>query len=180
MTPDTNITPIRSSNPQLYQAIKNIGDGSKQLINSIFPPPPIQNYKGRIIIPGTPLAFTDILAHRYHVVLPIDPSGYWTYNSITLTNVYITAKTAPSTTTFSVDILVAKNKGLTAFQSIFKVGFNPMLPVGVTTTHNVEFSINNLYQDDLGRVDILVTDVAVNDIELVLIGNYNYTENSVS
>lgn len=178
-TQDSNITPLQTTNPQLHTALKNFSDASKQLVNSVFPPPPIVNYKGRIILPGTQSVATDVLSHRYHVVLPIDPSGYWTYTSITLTNVFITAKTVPLSSPLSIDVLIAKNKGQTAFQSIFKSGANPQLPVNVATTHDVYFAINQLYQDDLGRVDVLAADGTAANIEIVLVGNYNYTENNV-
>ena len=179
-TPDANITQLQSTDNRLHSAIKNIGNGAQQLVNKIFPPPPINNYRGRIILSGVAGVANDVLGHRYHVVLPVDQSGYWVYNSITLTNAYITAKTIPSTSVLSIDVLVAKNKGLTAFQSIFKSGSNPQIPVGVTSTHNVYFAINQLFQDDLGRVDILASDGVAADIEIVLIGFYNYSQNNIS
>ena len=33
-TPDTNISALQTNQPQLYRAIKNLGDANKQLINS--------------------------------------------------------------------------------------------------------------------------------------------------
>lgn len=179
-TPDNNIGALQSSNPTLYRAIKNLGSANQQLINSTFPPPPTIYYKGQIIIPGNPPTGTDILSHRHHVVLPLDSTGYWTYNQINLTDCYITAKVASSTTALSVDILVSQQKGTTAYKSLFQPGFNPMLPVGIITTHNVMFAINTLFQDDLGRVDILATDSDVSDIEIVLVGNYSITENQIA
>jgi hypothetical protein len=178
-TPDNNITQLQGTQPQLYQAIKNLGTATKQITNSVFPPPPIQAYRGRIILPGVAAVANNVLAHPYHVVLPNDPSGYWTYNSITLTNVYITAKIAPSSSALSVDVLIAKNKGQTTAQSIFQSGKNPQLPTGILTTHNVMFSINQLFQDDIGSVNILAADGTTAGIEIVLVGYYNYTENQV-
>lgn len=180
MTPDTYISGIQKSNPQLYQAIKNIGTGSQQLINNVFPPPPTMHYRGRIILPGIAVVANNVLAHAYHVVLPTDPSGYWTYNSITLTGVYITAKTGPTMSALSIDVLVSKGKGLTTAQSIFKSGKNPQIPTGQITTHDVEFAINQLNQDDIGSVNILAADGVAANIEIVLSGYYNYTENQIS
>lgn len=178
-TPDTNITGLQSTNPQLFQAIKNLGTATKQITNSVFPPPPIQSYRGRIILPGVSVVGNDVLAHPYHVVMPNDPSGYWTYNSLTLTNVYITAKVAPASSALSIDVLIAKNKGQTTAQSIFQSGANPQLPIGVVTTHDVMFAISQLNQDDIGSVNVLVADGTAANIEIVLVGNYNYTENQV-
>lgn len=180
MTPDQNIQGLQASDPKLYNAIKNLGSGSQQLISQVFPQLPQPLYKGRIIIPGNPSVATDILSHRYHVVMPIDPSGYWNFLNVVLTSCYITAKTVGTTSTLSVDILMSQQKGTTPYKSLFKPGLNPMLPKTVVTTHNVEFSISNLYQDDLGRVDILATDAAVADIEIVLTGYYNLQEVQVS
>jgi hypothetical protein len=179
-TPDTSISALQTTNPQLHQAIKNLGSASKQLINNSFPPPPSIVYRGQIIIPSTQNIATDILAHRHHIVLPIDSSGYWTYNQINLLACYITAKTVAASSPLSVDILVSQQKGTTAYKSLFQPGFNPTLPVGVVTTHNVQFAINTLFQDDLGRVDILACDSTVADIELILIGNYSVSENQIN
>jgi hypothetical protein len=179
-TPDTNITGLQTTNPQLHQAIKNLGNANQQLINSVFPPPPSTSYKGRIILPGTQTVANDVLSHRYHVVLPIDSTGYWIYDNINITSCYITAKIAPSTSQLSVDIKVSQQKGTTAYKSLFKPGFNPILPIGAVTTNNVMFAINTLYQDDLGRIDILAADSTVSGIELVLVGNYSVTENQIN
>jgi hypothetical protein len=178
-TPDTNISKLQTSDPQTYRAIRNLGDASKQLINSVFPPPPSIVYKGQIILPGIQIVETDVLSHAHHIVLPIDITNYWNYEQINLIATYITAKIAPSTVALSVDILVSQKKGTTAFKSLFKPGFNPILPIGVTTTHNVKFAIDTLFQDDLGRVDVLTTDAVVSNVEIILIGNYSVTENKV-
>jgi hypothetical protein len=179
-TPDIYIASLRSSNPPLHQAITNLGTASQQLINNTFPSPPSVGYKGRIILPGTWTVSSDVLSHRYHVALPVDPTGYWSFTQINLTNCYITAKILASTGPFSVDVLVSQQKGTTPFKSLFKPGFNPIVPAGVTYTQNVMFAINNLFQDDLGRVDILASDGIAADIEVVLIGNYSLTENQIS
>jgi hypothetical protein len=179
-TPDTNISTLQTSNPQLHTAIKNLGNASKQLINNSFPPPPSILYRGQIILPGTQTVSTDILVHRHHIVLPIDVTSYWTYNQINLLGCYITAKTVPFFAPLSVDILISQQKGTTAYKSLFQPGFNPILPVGVVTTNNVKFAINTLFQDDLGRVDILSTDTVVADIELILVGNYSVSENQIT
>lgn len=178
-TPDQNIQDLQSSSPRLYQAIKNLGTSSQQLIASTFPKNPQPLYRARIIIPGTPAVATDILAHKYQVILPTDPSGYWTFNSITLTGCTITCKTTGSVNTTSIDILVNTNKDFTTFKSIFQTGFNPMLPVGVYTTHNVMFGINTLSQGNIGRVDVLTSDPDIVGLELVLTGYYNLTQVSV-
>jgi hypothetical protein len=172
-TPDTYIGTLQTSNPQLYRAIKNLGDASQQLINQTFPVPPQNGYRGRIIIPGNPTVASDILSHRYHVVLPTDPTGYWKYTQINLTGCYITCMTVGSSSSTSVDIKISQQKGTTAYKSLFKPGMNPILPQGVVSTHNIEFAISTLYQDDLGRVDILSTDSAIMNIEMVLVGNYS-------
>lgn len=170
-TPDTNIADWKNSEPKHWLAIKNLGDVSKNLINSVFPPLPNQAWEQRIILPGTPSAANDVQAAHYHVIMPSDPLLYWTFDHINLTDCYITAKVAPGATPLSVDIKVLQKMG-TTFKSIFQAGFNPILPVGKKTTHNVKFSINSLFQDDIERVDVLVTDGSVSGIEIALIGNY--------
>lgn len=179
-TPDSNISKLQTSDPKTYRAIKNLADATKNLTNEIFPPPPSVNYKGLIVLPGSQIVATDVLSHRHHIVLPTDITGYWTYNQINLTACYITAKTVASSLTLSIDILVSQQKGTSTYKSIFKSGFNPMLPTGVVTTNNVKFDINTLFQDDLMRVDILAADVSVANVELILIGNYSVMENNIN
>lgn len=177
--PGINISDLKSENPKVHQAIKDLGDGTQQLVHAVFPPPPTPSYRGRIIIPGILTPAEDILSHRYHVVLPSDPSGYWKFVQINLTDCYITAKVVPSTDILSIDILVSQKKGTTPYKSLFQPGFNPMLPIGVVSTHNVKFAINNLYQDDLGRVDIIASDAVTANVEVVLVGNYSLLENKI-
>jgi hypothetical protein len=178
-TPDTNIAGIKAANPQLHTAIANLGSAAQQVINSTFPPSPTPNYRGRIILPGVLVTSADVLVHPYHVVLPLDPSGYWTFTQINLVACYITCKVQAATSALSIDILVSQKKGTTPYKSLFQPGFNPMLPVGVSTTHNVMFAIGNLFQDDIGRVDVLNADGTSADVELVLVGNYSLTETTV-
>lgn len=175
-TPDALIQGLQVKDQRTYLAIKNIGTGARSLINTIYPSLPVPLYRARIIIPGTPAVANDILAHRYHVVMPQDPSGNWKFNSIILTGCTITAKVLPTTFTFSADIKVCQLHGDTTFKSIFKSGFNPKLPPTFQSTHNVEFAINTLYQDYLGRVDVLVADPSITGIEIVLMGYYNISE----
>lgn len=178
--PDQNIQGLQQSNPQLYQALKNQGLGMQQLINNAFPPYPQPLYKARIIIPGTPAVATDILAHKYQVIMPLDPSGYWTFQSITLTNCYITAKVPGTSATTSIDILLNTNGDFMTFKSIFQPGYNPQLPKNTYTTHNVMFAVNTLVQGNIGRVDVLASDPAISGIEIVLIGYYNLQEVTIS
>lgn len=179
ISPDSDIADMKSSHPRVHVALRSMGDGSKQLINAVFPPPPIVPYRSRIILPGVLAAGNDILAHRYHVVLPQDPSGYWTYQLINLSMCYITAKVMAASTPLSIDIKISQRKGATPFKSIFKPGFNPILPPNIVSTHDTEFAIGQFFQDDLGRVDILAADGTVAGVELVLIGNYQYTQNNI-
>jgi len=175
-SPDLHISALQSSDPSLYRAIKNLGDASKQIINSTFPPVPALSYRSRIIIPGTLTESNDILSHRYHVVLPIDQTGYWKYKWINLTDCYITAKVLGTVSSTSIDIKISQQKGTTAYKSLFKPGMNPIIPSNVSSTHDVQFAINTLYQDDLGRVDVLATDAVIAGLEIVLIGNYSVEE----
>jgi hypothetical protein len=181
-TPDANIIKLKSTDPQLYNAMKNMGDAHKQVINAVFPPPPTPNYRGRIIIPGPfqTIPKLDVLSHSYHVVLPTDPSGYWTFNAISITQCYVTIKVAPVSIPLSVDILMSQQKGTTPFKSLFQPGFNPQIPIGALTTHNVKFAISNLYQDDIGRVDVLTGDSTASNIEIVLIGSYTMEEKTIT
>lgn len=179
-TPDTNITHLQGSDPQLFQAVKNLGTATQQITNSVFPPPPMIHYRGRIILPGVLAVANDVLSHRYHVVLPDDPSGYWNYTQINLTGCTVTLKVVPSSGPVSIDILMSQKKGTTPFKSLFQPGFNPIIPMSVVSTHNVKFAINTLYEDDLGSVNILATDGVANGAEIVLTGTYTTVENTVA
>lgn len=175
-TPDINISKLKSSDQKLYQAIKNLGDSGQTLINSIFPRNFTTFFRETLIINFNPIVGNDILGFWYHVILPIDPDNNWTFNNINLTNCYTTAQIQGASSTLSIDIKVSQ-RGTASFKSLFQPGFNPTLPINTTSTHNVKFSINSLFQDDLLRVDILTTDIAVSGISLDLIGNYVITEN---
>jgi hypothetical protein len=177
VTPDTNIADLKASAPKHWLAIKNLGDGSKDLINSVFPPKPVQAWELRVTLSGNPSVANDVLASHYHVIMPVDPLLYYLFSSVSLNACFITAKVAPSATSLSVDVKVLQKMG-TTFKSLFQSSFNPILPKSIKTTHNVKFAINSLFQDDILRVDVLVTDVSVSGIELVLQGNYVLTENS--
>jgi hypothetical protein len=175
-TPDTNITAVKSSSPKLYQAIKNLGDASQTIINLTLPLTPLISFRERFILTGNPSVANDVLSYRYHVILPFDSNNNWTYNSINLTGCYITAKILGTSSNLSVDIKVKQQLG-TVFKSLFKPGFNPILPYNVVFTTNIMFAINSLFQDDLLRIDVLSTDSVVSGISLDLIGNYVVTEN---
>jgi hypothetical protein len=177
--PDSNISELQSTHPKLYRAIKNIGDASQSLINNVFPPTPVVPFEVRFLIEGAgnPAGpANDVLNFHYHVILPVDANKYWKYENINLTACYITAQVLGTTSTYSVDIKVSQQKGTTSFKSLFKPGFNPMLPTGVISTHNVTFAIASLFQDDLLRLDVLATDPIMAGIEIVLIGNYSLSE----
>lgn len=174
--PDTNITHLKTTNPKLYNAIKNIGDANKQLINEVFPVPPQIGYIERFDIPVTSTPNNDILFYRYHVVLPSDPTGYWNYTQINLTACYITCKSLGSTVPTSVDIKVSQQNGTGTYISLFKSGMNPILPPHVRSTHNIQFAVATLFQDDLIRVDVLAVDSTISGMELVLVGNYSMKE----
>jgi hypothetical protein len=176
-TPDSYIAPLKSTNPQLHQAVKNLGNATQQLINGSFPPQPAPEYQDRVILIGIWTTSTDVLSQRYRVVLPADPSGYWTYSQINLSGAAITCKVNAASSPFSADILVSQLQGTTTYKTLFQPGFNPILPVGVPFTSNVMFAINTLYPNDLIRVDILNGDGVCSDVEIVLVGTYQLVEN---
>lgn len=176
-TPDSNISELQSKQPKVFQAIKNLGDVTKTIINTSVPGNPLISFRETFIIPGNPSVANDILSYRYHVILPFDSEGNWTYNSINLTSCFITAKVQGASSPLSIDIKVSQQKGTTAFKSLFKPTFNPKLPPSITFTSNVMFAIGTLFQDDLLRVDVLTTDASVSGISLDLIGSYVISEN---
>ena len=171
-SPDANIHDLQTLYPKAYRAIKNLGDSSKILINLALPPFPAPNFAARFVLVGNPSVANDVLTYRYHVILPDDSNDNWNYTRIDLSSCYITAKVQGATNPLSVDIKVSQNKGNAAFISLFKTGFNPILPKLTTSAHNVDFQVGSLFDDDLLRVDVLATDGTVSDISLDLIGNY--------
>jgi hypothetical protein len=176
-TPDTNIAGLQSTQPKLYQAIKNLGDASKIVINTTIPVTPLISFRESFILPGILSTANDVLTYRYHVILPFDSSNFWTYNSINLTGCYITAKTQELFSNCSIDIKVSQLKGTTPFKSLFKTGNNPQLPPDTTFVNNVMFAIGSLFQDDLLRIDVLHADGHVGGVSIDLIGNYVVAEN---
>lgn len=170
-TPDANIHSLQTESPKLYRAIKNLGDAGKIIVGTVFPPRPSIRFSERFIIEGNPSVANDVLPYRYHVILPVDDLGFWNFTSIVLASCYITAKIQGAATDLSVDIKV-QNKDVTTWNSLFKSGFNPILPKNVTSTHNIDFAIGILHQDDLLRVDVLATDGTVSGVSLDLLGDY--------
>jgi hypothetical protein len=176
-SPDINIAHLKTSSPKLYNAIKNLGDSSKQLINESFPPPPQTGYIERFRILGTPASNQSNVSLSYnHVIMPIDPTGYWTFTQINLIACYFTCTIVGTGSTTYFDIKVSQQKGTTAWKSLFKFGMSPNLPIGVTSTHNVQFAIGQLFQDDLLRIDTLNVDGTIADFELALVGYYGLDE----
>jgi hypothetical protein len=173
---DANINELQTSHPRLFRGVKNLGDATKILINSTFPPKPMFSFRESFIIPGNPAVANDILPYRYHVVLPKDPDGNWSINAILLTGYCITAKVQGTTNDLSIDIKTSQEKGTTSFKSLFRSGANLILPPNTTSTHNMMFAINRLELDDLLRVDVLATDPTVSGISVDLIGTYELTE----
>ena len=176
-TPDTNIAGLQTTQPKLYQAIKNLGDASKTIVNTTIPLTPLASFRESFIIPGILTVANDVLTYRYHVILPLDSSNNWTYNSINLIGCYITTKFQGLFGNCSVDIKVSQLKGTTAFKSIFKPGNNLLLPPDTTFSSSVAFAIGSLFQDDLLRVDVLAADGHVNGVAVDLLGSYVVTEN---
>lgn len=176
LSPDLDISHLQTTQPRLYRAIKNIGDANKNLINSIYPPLPIQSFRKTFYIEGSPFVIDDILTYRYHVILPTDPAGNWNFKSINLISCVITTKIQGASDPLSIDIKVSQQKGTTAFKSLFQPGFNPILQPGFTFANNVKFAINSLLQDDLLRVDVLSTDLSIAGISIDLVGNYVISE----
>jgi hypothetical protein len=174
-TPDSNISELQTSNPKLYRAIKNLGDSTRILINSLFPRYPVITFRKTFLIPNSGVA-NDVLPYRYVVILPVDSNNLWTYQRIDLTGCCITAKIEGTVSPLSVDIKV-RSRGTTSFNSIFKSGFNPILPPNVTFIRNVVFSTASLNQYDCLRIDVLSSDIAVDGISLDLFGNYVLVEN---
>ena len=176
-TPDANISGLQSTSPKLYQAIKNLGDVSKTIINTAIPVTPLISFRESFILPGTLSIANDVLTYRYHVILPFDSEGNWTYDSIKLTGCYITAKAYAVSVNASIDIKVSQKKGTATFKSLFKFGNNLLLPPGIAFTNNVVFAIGSLFQDDLLKFDVLIADGHVGGVSIDLIGNYIVTEN---
>lgn len=173
-SPDHSIQHVRTSDPRLYQAVSNLGSSVKSIVNNNFPAPPVAMYTGRAILPGVQAVANDILSNRYHVILPVDPTGNWVCKSITLIGCRTTLKIASAVGAFSLDFKVSQKHGTTSFKTLFKSGFNPQIPQTFLTARNVKFAINTLYDDDLIRVDILVADGVAANAESVLFGSYNW------
>ena len=174
--PDFNISDKQTSDPKLYRAIKNLGEVGQNLVLQIFPVKPTSPFEWRIAIAGNPAVANDVLTTHYHVVLPKDNDGNWTFDNVILLGSFITAKIAPATGPLSVDVKVSQVKGTGTFKTIFQSTFNPKLAVGKKSSHASKFAINNLFQDDILRVDVLAADATVSGVEFVLFGSYSLTE----
>ena len=176
-TPDTNIAGLQSMQPKLYQAIKNLGDVSKTIINTAIPSTPLISFRETFILSGNPSVANDVLTSWYHVIMPFDVNNNWTYNSINLTGCYITARVFGLFSNLSIDIKVSQQNGTATFKSLFKLGNNPILVPGVHFSNSVAFAIGSLFQDDILRVDVLATNSHISGISLDLVGSYVVTEN---
>ncbi len=183
-TVDQHIQHIKGKDPGLYTGIHNISTALQQVINNNFPSAPSIPYFGRIIIPGVQVVGADILAHQYHVVLPMDPSGNWVCTSLTVDLCATTLKIASVTGPYVLDVLVQQNSGVLAamtteqFKSIFQSGFRPTIPATYFSAKNIQFAINTFFNDDVIRVDVITADGVASGAECLLTGHYNWRQNS--
>jgi hypothetical protein len=174
--PDVNITGLTKRDPNLHRAISNLAKGTKLLIGATFPPLPTGIFEKRIISGGVQAVGTDQLVHQVTIILPTDPLGYYQCESVTLNSCTTTLKTASASGSFVSDILIRKNHGTSPFTSIFRPNARPTVPQGKFTSGAGHFAINTVNNYDQFRWDVITADGTAADVELVLIGFYNWTQ----
>ena len=171
---DTDIAHIRAQDNKLFDAIRNLSTAIQQIANNNFPAPPKIHYFGRVIGGGDGVVVGEnLLENRYQSPFPVDPTGNWFYESITLTGCSVALQTPTTTGEFIVDLLVQQVHRTTEFKSLFQDGFSPRLPEGVLVAHNVRFAINTLFHEDSIRFDVIQTDGIAAGVEVLLSGYYN-------
>lgn len=165
--PDKHISKLQSKYPDMYNAMKGIGDAFQNLVSEIFPARPATPFQWRFQItsPGS----TDALPYHYYVIMPIDPELVWSYDYVYLNSAVVTDKTP--TGVVSIDIKV-QNIGTTTWASLFQPGYNPQLTATQVFSKATKFAINKLYEADMLRVDILSSGSGVVGSEVILSGVY--------
>jgi hypothetical protein len=127
-----------------------------------------QSFTARALLPGSQTVDTDVLSHRYRVVLLSDAL------EVALILATVTAKTGlPTTADYIADILVSHDEAAT-WESLFITGLanKIVLPIGEETAviQPPIMAVQTLQNGDQLRVDVLQADATVNGIELVLLG----------
>jgi hypothetical protein len=110
---------------------------------------------------------TDVTANHRRTTVNIDGA------QVNLTHLYVTAKSAPATSSFIADWLVSSDAG-TTWNSILPSGSGNkiVLPVGQTraTITPAAFALNPIQEGWISRVDVLQADGSASGIEIELYG----------
>lgn len=166
------IQPYTSKDPRLAQILRKLSSALQNTEEAVFTESVRDSYVAiRFELPGVQVVANDILPVRYTIRLPRDPSNNVVVSQIQLQLISISAKVAAVGADFIMDCLVSVDKGAT-FKSLFgSVTANkPTLPKGLFLIKNSFFTIDQLFDENMLRIDVLQADGTVDGIEFILMG----------
>jgi hypothetical protein len=170
---DGLVQPITGTNPRLAQILRKIA-GSLAVDEIVgAKEQEINRYVSiRFELPGVQVIASDILPTRYTIRLPRDIVNNLLVQKIQLQLISISAKVTGAAD-FIMDCLVSVDKGAN-FKSLFGQdnSTKPTIPAGLFLIKNTFFSIDQLFDEDMLRIDCIVTGTDWDGIEFYLIGNY--------
>jgi len=161
---------MKQKDPKLYLAIHNLANVINTLIDYSVPDRNILPFIEQFYIPAPA---TGVIPIAYKFKMPL--SAAWIFNSVTLLQVIAIVNANVSGSDIKVDCLVSQNQGTTAFKSILKSPVD--IPVGLSTSKEVKFSIDTFSDGDLLEFDVTQIDSGATGIGLQLFvqGVYNVT-----
>lgn len=162
------IAPIKNQDSRLYDILFEISAQLKTLQSDLGVVNSLAKWSAvNFELPSLVVA-NDIMPTRYTFVLPKsrgnDVGLYWRLKYLLLTS-----KIAPTATDFIVDILQSQDRGLN-FRSIFPIGDanKAVLNVDLTLKKQTLFSVDQVHEWDMLRIDVVQTDVDVDGVSLKL------------
>jgi len=167
------ISPLKRDNVRLYQILNQLDKYAQSLKDEATQVETVAlNFPIRLDIPGVMVVANDVLLSRYQVRLPLDEDNNLLAQKLQLQYLSISAKIPPNASSFIFDILVSNDLGVT-FKSLFPPtnALKPFLPVNLAFMKYSAFAIDQLFDGDFLRVDILQADGVVSGVQLYLLGN---------
>jgi len=169
------INSFQQESYRLYQVLLSLNQQTIDIVNqSNLNEQILTNFEYRFELPGLPIVASDVYPVWKQVRFPLDANNKIIGSGQRITRIDINAKAGPGSSSFIVDLLVTKDKGVT-FQSIFGPSLTQklVLPVGLKwIKYGGKFLLSNdILQDGWWfRLDVLQSDGTTDSPEIVIRG----------
>jgi hypothetical protein len=166
------VQPYTAKDPRFVQIIRKLARAFQAVEDTLFQEDTRDSFHIiRFELPGVQIVANDVLSVRYTIRLPRGQSNNIIVQYLQLQLISISAKVAATGSDFIMDCLVSKDKG-TTFKSLFGPdnSTKPTLPKTLTLIKNSFFSIDQLFDEDMLRIDVIAADGVIDGVEFMLMG----------